>query len=224
MNTQNFSPKKYSIFLSLIYFAFVFQICCASESEGPVPKESIDRLKKIYEYDKWAGKVKDPNKRIDKLEIDPNFFDSISKKHTIFTNTKDRERQLDLNIIDKNTGLEVSIDICVANDPIKAHNTIINHLSLITAPPPVFKMVDANDPNTSLNKLGDVCFIPISQWIPEKSKKQVIRTILFCRNNVSVTLRNSNDETKSEYPDLGEIARLIDKKLIAISKTKGEKK
>jgi hypothetical protein len=206
----------------IIYSSHFLQICCAGESQGPLPKEDMDRMKKIYEFDKWAGKVKVPNKRVDKLEIDPNYFKTLSKEIKIDTAMTEKERRLVFNIVDKDTDLSVDIDIAVVKDELTAHTNILNFLSLCTALPPVCKRIDPNDPNNPLN-IGDACFV-FGHKVNQKNNKGVISILMFCRNNVNVMLRNSDDDTKTEYPDLGEIARFIDKKLIEISKTKEDKK
>jgi hypothetical protein len=34
----------------------------------------MDEVKRLYEFDKWAGKVKTSGQKIEKLGIDPNFL------------------------------------------------------------------------------------------------------------------------------------------------------
>jgi hypothetical protein len=203
----------------IIYYSYFLQFCCAGEPNVPLPKEYMDGIKKIYEFDKWAGKVKEQNKTIEKLEIDPNYFDSISKEKKIIRAISD---EWTLSIKDKKTDLDVKIDIAVVKDELTAHTNVLNYLSLCTATPPVCKRIDPNDPNNPLN-IGDACFV-FGHKVNQKNNKGVISILMFCRNNVNVMLRNSDDDTKSEYPDLGEIARFIDRKLIEISKTKEDKK
>jgi hypothetical protein len=220
MCNKYFSSTKRSILMSVLFFESVFQICCASESQGPLPKDNMDRIKKVYEFEKWAGKVKNQNLRIEKLEIDPNIFDIFSSgKRIIRVNSK----EITLSFKDKKTDLDVKIDILLCSDSNEAHKNIIEFLSVSSAVPPTAKRINPNEPNNPLN-IGDVCFVPINQWFPGKSKKPALYDLIFTRNNAFVILRNSNDETKEEYPDLGEIAKFIDKKLIVISKTKEEKK
>ena len=117
-----------------------------------------------------------------------------------------------MSILEKKTSLNVDIDIAIKGDALSAHNCLINHISLSAKTLPVYKRIDPDDPNEKLN-IGDVCFIPIDPWLPKKSKKTVIRDLVFCRNNVVVVIRNTNDEDKEDYPDLGKIALFIDNKL-----------
>jgi hypothetical protein len=201
-----------------LFLMFVLQWSYAGQGDRePFPKQRMDEIKRLYGFDKWAGKVKTPDRRVEKLGIDPNFFDGISRKTRVFTPDPNRSKELDLNVVDRDTGLEVSIELVMANDPMAAHVDVIKFLSLSTFPGPISKRVDPNDPNDPHN-VGDVCFVPIRPWIPAKSKKPVIRDLVFCRNNVFVVLRNSGDETKEVYPDLGKIAVLIDRRLKEISK------
>jgi hypothetical protein len=213
MKTLNLSLKIIS--LTFIFTISNLQICCAGETQGPIPKEDMDRIKKIYGFDKWVGKVKDKNKTVEKLDIDPNYFDSISKGKKLI---RVKSEEWTISIKDKKTDLDVEIDISVVKDEMAAHTNVINFLALCTAPPPVCKRIDPNDPNNPLN-IGDACFT-FAHKASQKNKKEILRILMFCRNNVNVMLRNLDDDTKTDYPDLGEIARFIDKKLIAISKTK----
>jgi hypothetical protein len=195
-----------------------FQSSCAGrENAGIAPKRHMDMIRRVYEFDKWAGKVKVPDRRVSKLEIDPNFFNGIATKTRVFTAEPNRASELDLNMADRDSGLNVSVDITVTTSPEKAHSYIISYLSVVTIPAPAFRRVDPNDPNDSLN-IGDVCFVPIESWVPRNSRRPVIRTLMFCRNNVFVILRNSGDETKEVYPDLCKIALLIDRRLKETSK------
>jgi hypothetical protein len=204
--------------LVALFMIPAFQSSCAGqEGAGIAPKQHVDAIKRVYEFDKWAGKVKVRDKRVNSLEMDPNFFNSIGTKARVFTAEPNRASELNLNMTDKESGLQVNISITVTASPEKAHNNIIDYLSVVANPPPAYKRIDPNDPNDQFN-VGDVCFVPIESWVPRNSKRPVIRTLMFCRNNVFVILRNSGEETKEVYPDLGKIALLIDRRLKEISK------
>jgi len=218
MNSQKYKWNKNINFICILVLTFVLSTHCWGNEKGALSKERVEKIKKAYEFDKWAGKVKIKDRSIEKLNIDPNYFNIFSKKTIIYSKKADRNKSMNVKIIDKKTDLEVDIDIGLFKDPLAAHNSIVNYMTTISYPFPALKRIEPNDPNNPLN-IGDVCFVP-GYWMPEKSKKPVLRTLIFYRNNVSVFLRNTNDETKEEYPDLVDIARSIDKKLIEISEPK----
>jgi hypothetical protein len=199
--------KWKTFFLIMVSSACVILLQSAYGKENDKAKdllqEHANRIKKVYDFNAWAGKVKIVNKRIDKLE--PNFLDAFSEKTKIYT--------------DKKTGLGVDIDIGIKEDAMAAHAGIINFFAVCAAPPPVYKRADPNDPNNPLN-IGDVCFYPIRPWIPKKCGKPVLRSLIFCRNNVLVLLRNFDGEDEKEYPNLREIALFIDRKLLDSLKPK----
>ena len=218
MNTIDLSHgRNWHLSIALIMISLLQHSCAAQENRDPVPPERMEEIKQVYGFNEWVGRVKVPERAIRTLSIDPNFLDVVSSETTVFTPEQRRAKELGLAMIDANTGLNVDVHITAASDPLTAHTSIIRFLSLVTFPPPVYRRVDPNDPNDPLN-IGDVCFVPIRPWIPEKSKEPVIRTLLFCRDNVFVVLRNSGDETKEVYPDIEQIARLIDQRLQALAK------
>ncbi len=217
MNTQLVFVKG-SVYLWTFLFALPLSQCSYARqgNAGASPSARVDATKRMYDFEKWGGKVKIPNRRIERLNIDPNLFTAVSAKTTIFAAEPNR---VSLKMADKDSGLDVSIDIGVTDSPQTAHMRIITSLSYVTRPGRVDRRVDPNDPNDPLN-IGDVCFVPADPWIPEKSKKPVLRSLMFCRDNTFVRLQNSDDETREVYPDLGRIALLIDRKLKEISRPK----
>lgn len=221
MSSRNYKLPDFFIAALLISLA-VWQQSCSRKTKSNLLKEHIDGIKKLHKFSEWAGKTKMVDRKIDKLLMDEDFFKTFSKETRIYTKKNKREKQLNLKTCDIATGLDVSIDIGVCDNPEVAHELMMRGIAMATAPPPVYKRADPNDPNDPLN-IGDVCFGPARPWIPAKCDKPVLRSLKFCRNNVLVHLRNSLPEGAKEYPDLRQIAFLIDEKLKALSKLKSPK-
>ena len=222
MSSKNYKLPDFFIAVILISLA-VWQQSCSGEARSDPLKERIDGIKKLHKFGEWAGKTKQKDRRIDKLIMDEDFFKTFSKETKIYTKKGERAKHLSLKIRDIHTGLDVDIIIGVMESPLVAHEKTIRGIAMATAPPPVCKRADPNDPNDPLN-IGDVCFGPARPWIPAKCDKPVLRELRFCRNNVLVHLRNSFPKDAKNYPDLRKIALLIDEKLKALSKLKSPNK
>jgi hypothetical protein len=222
MSSKNYKLPDFFLAVILISLA-VWQQNCSGGTKSDLLKARIDGIKKIHKFSEWAGETKMVGRKIDKLIIDEEFFKTFSKETRIYTKKSKREKELSLKILDIATGLDVSIDIGVCYSPRVAHELMIRGIAMATAPPPVYKRADPNDPNDPLN-IGDVCFGPAKPWIPAKCEKPVLRSLMFCRNNVLVHLRNSFPKDTKNYPDLRKIALLIDEKLKALSKLKSPNK
>ena len=207
-------------FLGLILSA---QSCRKSKPKMNPLDEHVERVKKLHSFEMWAGKTKMVDANVDKLTIDEEFFAGFSRETTIYTKESERGKGLNVKIRDIATGLDVDIDIGVLDSPLVAHERVIRGLAGAALPPPIYKRADPTDPNDPLN-IGDVCFGPARPWIPEKCDEPVLRSLIFSRNNILVHLRNSLPDGATEYPDLREIALLIDQKLKAMSKPNPAKK
>jgi len=184
----------------------------APGDKGPW-KRHIRRVKDAYRFQDWAGKTKMLNKEIRELRISPDAFRAISSKTTVSPSGLTKARSVNLYVLDSSSQLNVRAYMGVFGTVAQAHESVISHFARCTAPMPVYRRVDPTDATDPLHEIGDICFVPSTPWVA-RNGKPVLRSLLFCRNNVSVILRPELPDDAGLYPDLGKLALLIDAELI----------
>ena len=210
---------------SLFVTIFLLQDAHCQTEKKPADRQDkfIAMVNKAYRVKAWKGKTKEQYETLDRTGMDAKFFSKFSKKTTIHTKKSERDKILSLRIQDIASDLPVKIKVHTAESPSAAHEMMIKNMALATAPLPVYQQADPNDPNDPMN-IGDVCFYPVTSWVPKQYGEPVLRELRFCRNNLFVHLQNFTGEDSPKYPDLQNVALLMDEKILDISKPKKQDK
>jgi len=188
---------------------FVLKLCGYTQSEsGEGPEVHLQRVKDLHKFNEWAGSVKIPGMKIEKLALKEEDFRQYGAIK-ISTPEELRDKKLNVKILgDPETG-DVLVWIRPQASPLAAQESLMQSIALATAPLPNYKKAEKG----SKNDVGDVCFYPVRVWIPKETSQPVIRRLYFTRNNVLVCIINDH-EGKSHYLDTLKLAIFIDEKLI----------
>jgi hypothetical protein len=104
----------------------------------------------------------------------------------------------------------ISISISRLESPSAAKEAMVSYWAVCSAPLPMFKQAEERP----LSEVGDVCYVPTREWVPEEGTEPVLKMVMFCRNNVYVRLGQSVRGTQQPW-DLAPIAKRIDDRLVA---------
>jgi hypothetical protein len=178
----------------------------------------VGKVNKRLGFDNWKGKTNIGGKTVDRLDIDEDFFSKFSKNTRIDTPEEARGHKIGAKLIEA-SGVEVEVDIDVAEDPTAAQEKMLRLMSL-NGMPADYEKCDPNDPDEQI-KVGDVCFKFHPSTIHGTRGNLIYHKVFFCRNNVSVYLRTAYATDPKQDARLPAMASLIDEKLQALLILKG---
>jgi hypothetical protein len=178
-----------------------------TQSTEEVLKNERDRVKEVYRFAEWAGKVKKSG-LIEALVIDPAILGNLGKVQ-VLTPANARSTNLGLILRGPEDHPILLVAVLRLESPLAAHELLVSDIAGSTAPQPSSKRV-RQGPEA---EIGDVCFLPNGKWRPKGNDTPVLGLLTFSRNNVYVRL-DQREEGKAEYWDLLEIAKRIDQRLL----------
>jgi len=201
--------------LSLVGLVLAGWCRAASDvGSGPPSQGSDDlrdriraKMKEPYRFAEWGGKVKRPG-LVGALDLDPNDFADLLGVDPAPVPRLAKE-ELQLRARRPNESAHIRGQIYRSESALAAHLAILDYFGACSAMPPVFKRVTQGP----LADVGDVCFVPVRDWIPKGQDAPVLGIVAFARNNVYVSL-HQHVEGKQAPWDLVALAKRIDARLL----------
>ncbi len=160
--------------------------------------EKKKELKDVYKFSDWVLKVKKDG-LVPALTIKGKDFEKWGELKAVSANAD----SVGFMVFPGDNRIPLMVSITRYPSTVAAREAVIDYLLACSAPPPAF----IQPPGSA--SVGDVCFVPATEYKPKGADTPVTLNMLFVRNNVYVRLTQL-ENGKPKYWDMLKAARDID--------------